>query len=270
MRIIAFAPDYNAKHKRILEAFAGSIPGAEVLPLGEYVPCDIAIIFGGYKYAYDKTKPKREILEKHTGRRLIMIEAAFVKRGEYHQIGWGGFAGNADFNADGVDSERWNKIGVKVRPWTKSKHGHIVVMGQLGRDVQVQDTDHYAWVRGTVSALESAGQRVLFKPHPKEKDVSVYGVRKGNIHKGSMADALAGAKSVVTWNSTSAVDAIISGIPAVAMCSSSIAKDIAGNTLRSAINPSYPSRRQFFNMLGYAQWTMQEIENGDPWRHLNK
>jgi hypothetical protein len=78
----------------VLQALAEGIPGAEVRPLGRYEPCDIAVIFGAAKNAYAPTWPKREILAKHKGRRLLMVESAFVKRGEYYQVGWGGYAGS--------------------------------------------------------------------------------------------------------------------------------------------------------------------------------
>lgn len=269
MRIIAFEPDYNPDHRRILRYLAKGIPGCEVRTLGDYEECDIAVIFGGHKYAFSKTAPKCEIMRLHKGRRLLCIEEAFVRRGDYYQIGWGGFAGHADFNNADVPGDRWRSMGVKVADWQHNEDGHIVVMGQLGRDVQVQDTDHYGWCRATVGALQARGERVLFRPHPKEPGNKIYGVPSSVVHTGTMAQALEGAKSVVTWNSTSAVDAVLAGIPAVAMDSGSIAYPIAGHTIDDAITPSYPDRSQWLAGLGYSQWTLDEMADGKAWAHLN-
>lgn len=269
MRIIAYEPDYNADHRRILRALASGIPGCEVRTLGDYVECDIAVIFGGHKYAFAKTAPKGEIIKRHQGRRLLCVEEAFVRRGDFYQVGWGGFAGHADFNNHGVPGDRWQAMGVPVSDWQHNERGHIVVMGQLGRDVQVQDTDHYGWCRAVVGALQARGERVIFRPHPKEPGGKIYGVPSSVVHTGTMAEALAGAKSVVTWNSTSAVDALLAGIPAVAMDSGSISYPVAGHTIEDAICPIYPDHTQWLASIGYAQWTLEEMASGQTWRHLN-
>jgi hypothetical protein len=269
MRIVVYEPDYNSDHRQILRALAAGIPGAEVRTLGDYVECDIAVIFGGHKYAFSKTKPKGDIMARHKGRSLLCVEEAFVRRGDYYQVGWGGFAGHADFNNDNVPGDRWQAMGVPVAEWQHNEGGHIVVMGQLGRDVQVQDVDHYGWCRATIGALQAKGQRVIFRPHPKEPGNKIYGVPTSVVHSGSMAEALHGAKSVVTWNSTSAVDALIAGVPVVAMADSSIAWPVAGHTIADAISPIYPDRSPWLARLGYAQWTTAEMANGTVWRHLN-
>lgn len=268
MKIIAYEPDYNPQHCRVLRSLARGIPGCEVRTLGDYVECDIAIIFGGHKYAFAKTAPKGEIIKRHQGRSLLCVEEAFVRRGDYYQVGWGGFAGHADFNNAGVPGDRWRAMGVRVNEWQHNEGGHIVVMGQLGRDTQVQDTDHYGWCRATIGALQARGERVLFRPHPKEPGNKIYGVPTSVVSSGTMAQALDGAKSVVTWNSTSAVDALLAGIPVVAMDSGSIAYPISGHTLDDAISPIYPDREPWLASLGYAQWSLDEMADGLPWRHL--
>ena len=269
MRVVIYEPDYNPDHRRILRHLAKGIPGSEIRTLGDYVESDVAVIFGGHKYAFSKTAPKGEIMRLHTGRRLLCVEEAFVRRGDFYQVGWGGFAGNADFNNANVPGDRWRSFGVKVAEWQRNPTGHVVVMGQLGRDVQVQDTNHYGWCRWACNMLQSAGQKVIFRPHPKEPANKIYDIPTSLIHSGTMAEALYGAKSVVTWNSTSAVDAILAGIPAVAMDSGSIAYPISGHDIGDAIRPEYPPRMKWLSRIGYSQWTLDEMANGDTWRHLN-
>ena len=115
MRIVAYEPTYNEKLSGITRALASGIPGCEVVPMGQYVEADIAIIFGAYKKAYRPTWPKLEIMQKHKGGRLLMIESGFWGRGELYQVGWGGFAGTADFNlqrfAGEIPADRWQQIG---------------------------------------------------------------------------------------------------------------------------------------------------------------
>src|SRR5690348_13590026 len=167
MKVVVYFPPYNEKHRAILEAFAEGVPGAIVKPVTEYEPSDIAVIFGGVKKAFPPSHSKQVILDRHSGRSLIMIESAFVKRGEYWQVGFGGVAGNADFRNENMPSDRWLRFGLKGRPWQTRPGGAVVVCGQLIRDTQVQDVDHALWCRQTIVHYSKMNLNVVFRPHPK-------------------------------------------------------------------------------------------------------
>jgi hypothetical protein len=272
MRIIAYEPGYNEKHCRVLRALAAGIPGCEVRPLGQYEPCDIAIIFGAYKRAYAKTLPKLDILQRHHGRQLLMVESAFVKRGEYYQVGWGGYAGNADFNTPiRMPSDRWDRLAVPVSPWRRRSTGPIVVCGQLPWDTQVQDVDHRGWCREMITRLHRAGHDAIFAPHPRMRDLDAYGVARKYYRPGqTLAALLKSARAVVTWNSTSAVDAILRGVPAITSHPSSISRAVSQHTVADVERLEYPDRSAWLARLGYAQWTLDEMASGETWDHLNR
>lgn len=151
MKVAVYKPDYNERHQEVLEAFAEGIPGAEVRWVNKFRPdTDVAVVFGWYKYGFRPAMTKLPIIEHyHKAGRLIVVESAFLKRKEYYQIGWNGFAGHADFMNDDVPMDRWDAIGIKAKPWSKNFDGPVVVCGQLPRDTQVQDTDHITWCKET-------------------------------------------------------------------------------------------------------------------------
>jgi hypothetical protein len=270
VKVNVFYPSHDEELTEVLYNFSQGIPGAQFLPLGEYVPCDVAVIFGSVKEAIKTTYPKREIMERHQGRSLIMVEAGFLKRNEYYQIGFGGFAGNADFRNKNSPSDRWKKMNTPILPWKKNNSGKVIVCGQLRRDTQVQYEDHALWCRNTIKKLQLLNQDVLFRPHPREKNPSVYGVDSSLYNFGPLSEVLhkEKVKCVVTWNSTSGVDSLLSGVPVIAMHNSSIVYPIAQHQIKSVNNLSYPFREQFFNDLGYAMWTKEEMKQGLPWNHL--
>ena len=101
-----------------------------------------------------------------------------------------------------------------------------------------------------------------------EKDPSIYGLTCP-MDTSPMERCLQGAKAVVTYNSTSAVDAIVQGIPAITMDKGSISYPVSQHTLADIKALEYPDRTQWLNGLGYAQWTMVEMSKGLPWAHLN-
>lgn len=269
MKIIAFEPHYNERHRTVLRALAAGI-GAEVRDMRDYAPCDVAIVFGAYKRSYPPTWPKAEILERHTGRSLLMVESAFVRRGEYWAIGWGGFAGNADFNLTGDEPmDRWDALGVKSKPWRR-REGPVVVCGQLPHDTQVQDVDHVGWCRMAVDYLRGRGYPVLFRPHPRCRDPDVYGIADSLFDTRKMRATLAEARAVVTWNSTSCVDALVAGVPVITCHPSSIGWPVARHRLEDIDDLRFPSRRRWLAGLGYSQWNLDEIREGRPWDHLTR
>ena len=269
MRVIVYEPRYSRKQQLILRQMVGGIKGAELQSLEDFVPgeADVAVVFGWYKLAWQPTMAKWPIIV-HPGHRLLIIESAFQLRKSYYQVGWGGFAGHADFRTDGVPDDRWRVMGIPTRPWQHNPDGPIVVIGQLPHDTQVQDVDHVQWCQDTVRYFQDAGQIVRFRPHPRIKDSLDYGIPEELWDQGKLRLTLKRAQAVVTWNSTTGVDAAIAGVPVVALDRGSMAWPVASHELAGAF--VRPDRAQWFAALGYSQWTPSEMLLGKPWEHLNR
>lgn len=269
VKVVVFEPTaYNPKHCRVLRAFADGVPGAIVRDVTKYEPCDVAVLFGGVKKTFEPSWSKRAILDRHQGRSLIMIESAFVKRGEYWQVGFGGCAGNADFRSEGMPMDRWLGFGMKGKPWQVRPDRPVIVCGQLIRDTQVQDVDHPKWCQETVAYFEALGLPVLFRPHPKAATVEEYGVDPKYIDTRKLGLVLKIARCFVTWNSTSAVDAVINGVPVMVGDRSSISWPVGVHGLCHPDDLIFPVREPWLSGLGYAQWSAQEMREGLPWQHL--
>lgn len=270
MKVIVYKPDYNPKLTTIMKAFAEGVPGAEIRDQRKYKPCDIAVIFGVVKRAYKKTWSKQRILDAHSGRSLIIIESAFVSRGQYWQVGFGGFAGTGDFRNDDMPVDRWLSFNVNSKPWKRRPDGPVVVMGQLPRDTTVQNTDHPKWCRETVRYYESLGQSVLFRPHPRIENAEVYGIPASLHDTRDLQEVLHEARCFVTYNSTTGVDGAVKGVPVIAMDRGSMAWPVANHKLSDIHNLSYPDRDAWLAGLGYSQWSLDEMRAGLPWKHLTR
>lgn len=270
-RVVIYEPTYNDKHCEILRDFAAGIPGAVVKKALKFKPgeADIGVVFGWFKYAFESAMCKKPIIDHYMSmgsKRLIVVESAFQLRGSHYQVGWDGFAGNADFRTDGVGSGRWDMFPIKPKPWRPKGVGSCVVMGQLSRDTQVQDVDHIDWCQRTVAQCQVIYDEVIFRPHPKSDSRDKYGIDEKICDVDLLKHTLSKAQCVVTWNSTTGVDAIIAGVPVVAMDEGSMAWPLASHTLDAPLRN--PSRREWLNKLGYSQWTQEEMRAGLPWRHL--
>lgn len=271
MKVIVFEPDYDQKHQRVLRSFKAGIPGSHLLPVNVYSPCDIAVIFGMVKKAYQKTWTKQAVIDRHKGRALIVVESAFVKREQYWAIGFGGQHGNAEFPYLKSDPDIHGRFNLDVKPWRINPNGYVVVFGQLQRDTNVQHTDHYQWCRTMVSLASAKGHKVLFRPHPRELNPEVYGIHRCFFHTGPLEEALGVAKAGITYNSTSAVDCAISGVPFHAYSPSSYSHSISTPLANLLANDFLLLERdEWLKRLGYSQWSLEEMKSGKAWNHLSR
>lgn len=281
-KIICFTPHYNEKHTKVLRAFAEGC-GAEVRDVRDYVDCDIAVIFGTYKRAVAKTYSKLNIIKRHMGTRLIIIDSAPVRRGDYWAAGFGGLGGYADFRLEAFEPSlsRWNTFGVPLLPWKNNPEGPAVVIGQLHHDAAVQDTDHLTWAKSIFYLLISHGVKTSFRPHPLAKRPRVYGIPEKYWDVRPLPNVLEEARCVVTWNSTVGVDAAIFGTPVFAFDRGSFAYPVAEHIMPIAVIGDtsifgndglikMPDRGPWAAKLAYCQWNLKEMRDGTAWAHLNR
>lgn len=273
MKVAVYLNHYNKKHAEIAECFALGISRYADVALSdvrEYVKADVAVIFGLVKNSYPATHPKKKIIASHGAKSLLVIESGFMCRPHYYAIGWNGIHGDANFALNrNYTNDRFNQLGIELSPWREATEvKNVLVCGQVPWDTNVQHFDYLAWVKDTIYTLRAQGYKVRFRPHPR-MDASIYGVPKKLIdNREKLSKALDWADCVVVYNSTSAVDALIAGVPIITIGKNAIARPLACQKL----DPSSvirPDRTGFFNALAYTQWTLPEMASGLPWLHLN-
>jgi len=260
-------------HIEIMQAVATGIPNSILYPLEDgYVDCDIAVIFGMWKKSYP-SPTKQAVLERHSGTSLLVVEQAFVRRGAYWSMGWGGINGNAEFRVDAATPlDRWRLIGVRAQQWERNRPGQpFVVCGQVPWDVTVQDTDHPAWCVAAVNHFYKRGVPVMFRPHPRllpDWQKHYPNIPPVPISVGPLRHALQQARALVTWNSNTGVDGVVNGIPVIACDRGSRAWAVSSHSLDDKL--SFPARTTWLAGIGYSQWSLGEIRAGLAWQHLGR
>lgn len=267
MKVVVYENWYNPKHVEVARAFAEGVDGSVLRDVRRPMRCDVAVIFGLVKRSYPVTHAKASIIEQHKGRRLVVIESAFLIRDSHYSVGFGGINGLADFNAEGVPPDRWLGFGLKSKRWI-DRDGPVVVCGQLPWDTNVQDVDHPLWCRRAVEFYADRGDEVWFRPHPKIKErETLYRMPRGvTINRGPLKPMLARARAVVVYNSNTGVNAAVAGVPVVACARSAMSWPVASHGFEAELKR--PSRTAWLAKLGYSQWSLNEMRRGDPWRHL--
>lgn len=211
--------------------------------------CDTAV-FWSHKF------PKAISAADH----YVCLENPPIRQEGYASAGWDGLNGRADFcNAD-PDPRRAARFQHLKQPYHGGKY--VLIMGQCRGDQTIAGLDFAQWVWDTAAeARRQTTLPVLFRPHPMDRftieDVPA-------LPDMALADALADAMWVITYNSTSAVDAALAGCAVSACDAGSMAWDIAGHGVEFRRLP----RQRWLDGLAWCQWTEDEFKNGDAWEHL--
>ena len=133
------------------------------------------------------------------------------------------------------------------------------------------------WVHDTITFIRAQTDRpIIFRPHPRcplpaiEHDFK--GVKRQDPRKltGTYDDfdmQFDNIWATVSWSSNPAIHSIINGVPAFTG-PSSLAFDVAEQNLRNIENPLYGDRTQWLNDYAHTEYTIGEISQGIPLKHL--
>ena len=275
--VAVYYPDMNPEHAATLTAFYIGVkkfhPGAKLLPLDHYdEPVDIAVVFGVGKIGMPISYPRAKVIkgQEEAGKQVIVLEKGYVKRDEYYAAGFGGLNGRADFRNEHMPPDRWEQLGVNLEPWQHNPEGHVIVCGQVPTDASVQHININEWCAEMINAITvTYFMDAIYRPHPLAYDRVPKLEGAFNSHRPFETD-LKNARAVMTFNSNAAVEAAIAGIPVFAFDTGSMAMPIANQRLSLIRQPQTPVREQWASDLAYAQWTRNEMEEGNPWLHLTR
>src|SRR5438477_2639085 len=159
-------------HDRVLKAFHEGCGSEKELVEGfEYRPSDIAVIFGVHKSKVRKSWPRGKIFRQQRQNNLdvIVLETGYINRGDgenhHYAAGFNGLNGRADFRNKNMGPERWEALGVQLKPYSRGEK--IVLCAQVPWDASVEMHDHLQWIKETATKLHYTTNRpVVFRPHP--------------------------------------------------------------------------------------------------------
>jgi len=226
-----------------------------------YKPCDLAVVWG----LRNKEINKGQL--EHSADYLVMERGYFNDRKKYTGLGFNGLNGRAEFLAENMPPDRWEKHGVEIKPW-RMKGDYILLMGQVSGDQSLYGKDPRHWYEKTMNEIKAITDiPVYYRPHPLSRKYDGI-LQCDGCMTDTLADAFSKAIVVITYNSNSGVDAILNGIPVIAMDQGSMAWDMARHEITNEF--SIPDRKQWLYDLAYKEWTINEIEPGEAWDHLKQ
>lgn len=214
--------------------------------------------------------------------RLLMPER-FHRNDPFHhyRVGLGGLGDDGGLALADHAPPRWRALSAQlgippVKPYRRDGR-HILVVGQVPGDASLRGTDIHGWILRSCTELRSLTDRpIVVRLHPLAggadmaefpRRLAPLGVTIADVNR-PMAESLANAWVVVTYSSGAAIDALLAGIPAIAMSPASFAWDVTDHTLASVVSPKLHARESWLERLAAAHWSEEELANGDIWTAL--
>ena len=151
-------------------------------------------------------------------------------------------------------SDRWKSLGLELKPWrTAGEHILVCPNRSFGVGNRVMPPD---WAGRCVERLRKQTKRpVRVRVHP------------GNdAPQKPLIEDFKGCWAVYVWSSTAGVHALAEGIPVFCEAPYWILKPAGASG--SPDEPACPDRLEHFERMACGQWTLKEIESGEPFLTL--
>ena len=221
---------------------------------------DIAVI-----WSWKQHRLIQQMLE--SGRHIIVLERGFLPpRKQWCSMALDGFNGRGIFPPAGDSGERWEKhFSHLLKPWRETDGEFALIIGKGAGDPSLHGSNFMRWATQQAKSLREQGYRVVYRPHP---DRPTPCPPDAELSRSSLQEDLARASVVVSFNSTTDVEAILAGIPAIITDEGSLAYAMASHSISEPI--IRPDRTQWCNDMAWRQWTIEELRNGDAWDHFRQ
>jgi hypothetical protein len=239
---------------------------------GIYDYCDVAVVFGMYSKKFKDTTNYRKLIrtsQLNQGKEILIIEKGFLNRDKYFSVGLNNQTGKGIYFNENMPSDRFNALDIDVKPWT-IKGKNIILCGQIYWDTSVQHIDYKKWLQDTAKELRKLTDKpIIYRPHPKRPE-SISEVKGLITSTKSYQEDLKDAFAVVAFNSNSALEAMIEGVPAFVYDKGSMVYNIANRDIKDINAPYYNYREQTLYNIAYTQWNKEEMRSGQAWEHIKK
>lgn len=203
---------------------------------------------------------------RDAGHNVLVLERGYIgDRFNYTSLGWNGLNGFATFPEypcdDGV---RFGAQGGKIKPW-RASGGYGLILGQVRGDASLRGQNIQNWYEQTAQQMRDMGMTVYFRAHPHHRGRGYFGIQNAPNILGTLQESLSGAHMTACYNSNSALDSILEGIPCYVGDEGTVAYKLCMKDISKLYKPE---REKAVYKYAYYQWDKDEIASGLPLRRL--
>lgn len=187
------------------------------------------------------------------GQVWLHVDGAYWGRPNYFRITKDAFQPHKYLMNVDCPSDRWEQLGIELKPW-RSGGDYILICKVSDRNEKFLGFNMQADLDNAISVIE------------KQTDLEIKIREKADKWSTPFSKELENAYAVVTWASTTSVEAVVNGTPVYVLIESA-SSPVAGD-LHDIKNPYKPDREQWACNLAYQQWNRKEIHSGEAWKHF--
>lgn len=225
-----------------------------------FIPSDLLVMWGVRRADTIERQVK-------SGGQVCILERGYLgDRFKWCSVSFGGaLNGRALFRGTLNEPMRFHaNFAHLMKPWV-NRDGYSLIIGQVPGDMSLAGCggDLSAWYNETAEALKAKGHDVRFRAHPLAGRGGPPRMPNIRVVEGTLEDALSGASMCFTWNSNTAVETILAGIPTMAADRGSMAWNVTTHSPKD--EPITPRRDDWANRLAWCQWTLDEMASGECW-----
>lgn len=258
---------------------------------------DVVFVFGSItKRKPDTERAQRILKHRIRGKKIFALDSALFstyirnhnqssETGMF-RIGLNDITGEGDFRNKGLGSERfeWFKssFGFSEKKPTGDYNKPILFLMQSEKGWQYDNHQPYwQWARDQIESIrKQTDRKIILRGHPNMDRVPISEVARGfsNISteqsertRISLLQSLSQAGTVVTHSSSGACEAIVEGIPTIALDKRCVVYDACLKNLDS-INEiesfDWKSRNRHLNEWAWSSWQIDEMKDPNIINHL--
>ena len=268
--------DYGALNsKPIFDAFANSLVDAGHSVVYNSSTADVNVIWSVLWNG--RMARNKEIWSQN--KPTIVLEVGGINRGVTWKVGLNGINRDAYFGPSNNNSDRCNDLGLLLKPW-RTEGKYILICGQHDKSLQWQEMPRMSnWFLDTYDQIRKVTDRpILFRPHPRCRLEHIErGLRHVERQEPIKLDntyddfdmVFDNVWATFSYSSNPGVHSVINGVPAF-VSPHSLAYDV-GNDIdffHDIEDPLMPDRTQWLNNYAHTEYTIEEISQGIPLKHL--
>jgi hypothetical protein len=211
---------------------------------GPHLDVDVACCFGVFGNA-------KEIVRSYVGanKRVLMFDKALIRRmgaeryGHY-RIGLDGSSPLKYLMRETRSFERWEAHGITLKPRQElTRRGEIVFCGSTQKYCDFHglgEANDYA--EGVFEATRKVSHKffLVYRPKPSWAGAREIAGTRFSDGTGTLLKLLRNAHCLITHGSAAAVEAVVSGVPAITL-GPCVARPVASHSIDELLNPFFPS-----------------------------
>lgn len=217
---------------------------------------------------------KKKIIHEcwKTGRDFYFMDTGYLgnQKGPLNPMGWKFYhrivKNDLQYSGDIIPrpSDRFRKLRITIQDWKKGGR-KILIAKPDDKPMKFYGLDLEQWLEETVQTIKKHTDR------PIEIRERVKSRTERMVHN-TLTEALDDdVHCLVTFNSNSATEAVLHGIPSIVLAPSHAASPVTTNDLSQIENLYYPEKDKVYAWachLAYLQFHTDELKNGTAYRML--